>query len=1071
MNLDGPFSRKLVSMTSVFTPGIHMYAAERASTGGGRDRDDEFYYLSFRLRDEFIEQYKTRTPKFGFPIGGGNTLGEYNWITKYSRRKLDGSKERFWEGCRRVIEGMYSGQKDHAIRYRLPWNEQTAHESAQEAYARLFDGKWSPPGRGLWMMGTFFVNGAQNSAALQNCAFLSTLQIDSGDPTFPFHRMMEMSMLGVGVGFDTRGAGKVAIHQPTEQSQNIVVIDDSREGWYESLALLLESYFKPHKRVVRFDYSKIRPAGAPIMGFGGVAAGFEPLIQLHRRLRDLLNYREGECVTAKDIVEIMNMIGKCVVAANVRSSAQIALDDTGDTSFLELKNPMLYPERMGFVKDEHGGPKADDNGIWLNSEEGGWGYTSNNSIITEVGANLDHLVNGMMLNGEPGVYWLDMCQQYGRLVDPPNGKDHRVAGVNPCLTGDSLILTKNGLVTIEELSGYEFDIFNGDGKFVQSTAWYSGIKPVYKVTLVNGLELKATKDHKIEILTRMDSKHKYDIPLEIEVGDLEPGMVVRSFIGSGDWEGLEPVTYSRAVAYGLLFGDGYRQVNRGKSVYLKTNESEVILFLQEEFGDRFENVSGSTYAIRDCIDELGNFGIELSPLPDRRLPKQILRWSPNLLRAFIKGLFSANGGAMPNYARLDLKTSNKTFAKDVQRILLALGYSCYITTNKATEIEWDNGVYTSKESYDVNVSGVWQYCKFQEEIGFLREHKSVRIPNGAYINKVTKVKSIEYIGEEPVYDFNEPITNFGWVNGIKTHNCGEQPLEHNELCTLVETYPTNCADLQDYLRTLKFAYLYGKTVTLLPTHWKETNEVMIRNRRIGTSMTGLAEFVEKHGWAELKLWQDKGYHEIRRWDVIYSEWLGIRESIKVTTVKPSGSVSLLFGVTPGCHWPKERGKYLRTVRETVNSAMAEAMQKAGYQVEPNVQNPQFGLVITCPTVGPDIRGERDVSIWEKAALAAQCQRWWSDNSVSVTVTFDPETESKEIPAILRAFDGQLKALTFLPSVEGVYLQAPYQRVKEEQWEEMFSSVQPLDWDALYAGEAADPQGERYCSNDVCEVPQ
>src|SRR6266511_603538 len=66
-------------------------------------------------------------------------------------------------------------------------------------------------------MGTFFVNGAQNSAALQNCAFLSTLQIDSGDPTFPFHRMMEMSMLGVGVGFDTRGAGKVAIQIGTTE--------------------------------------------------------------------------------------------------------------------------------------------------------------------------------------------------------------------------------------------------------------------------------------------------------------------------------------------------------------------------------------------------------------------------------------------------------------------------------------------------------------------------------------------------------------------------------------------------------------------------------------------------------------------------------------------------------------------------------------------------------------------------------------------------------------------------------------------------------------------------------------
>ena len=80
--------------------------------------------------------------------------------------------------------------------------------------------------------------------------------------------------------------------------------------------------------------------------------------------------------------------------------------------------------------------------------------------------------------------------------------------------------------------------------------------------------------------------------------------------------------------------------------------------------------------------------------------------------------------------------------------------------------------------------------------------------------------------------------------------CGEQPLEHMELCTLVETFPSNCIDMQDYLRTLKFAYLYGKTVTLLMTRWPETNEVMIRNRRIGTSMTGIAQFAETNGWHE-----------------------------------------------------------------------------------------------------------------------------------------------------------------------------------------------------------------------------
>src|ERR1700748_867815 len=88
-----------------------------------RERDSEFSFLSFRLHDSFIEDFKEQQPAWGFPMGAGNTLGELSWYTKYSRVKADGTKERFYEGLRRVIEGMYSIQKDHALRNRLPWSE------------------------------------------------------------------------------------------------------------------------------------------------------------------------------------------------------------------------------------------------------------------------------------------------------------------------------------------------------------------------------------------------------------------------------------------------------------------------------------------------------------------------------------------------------------------------------------------------------------------------------------------------------------------------------------------------------------------------------------------------------------------------------------------------------------------------------------------------------------------------------------------------------------------------------------------------------------------------------------
>jgi hypothetical protein len=301
--------------------------------------------------------------------------------------------------------------------------------------------------------------------------------------------------------------------------------------------------------------------------------------------------------------------------------------------------------------------------------------------------------------------------------------------------------------------------------------------------------------------------------------------------------------------------------------------------------------------------------------------------------------------------------------------------------------------------------------------------------------------------------------------------CAEQFLEHNELCTLVESYPTNCKSKEDYLRTLKFAYLYGKTVTLLPTHWEETNEVMMRNRRIGASMSGLAQFVEDKGWGQLREWQDEGYAEIRRWDTLYSEWLGIRESIKVTTIKPSGTVSLLFGVTPGAHWPTARNQYFRRLRLTSSDPVGIAMAEAGFHVEPNVQNPVLGVVVTCPTKGPDIPSEREVPVALKLLLAAQCQEWWSDNAVSLTASFMAEAEGGQIGPLLQAFDGKFKSISFLGMSDDStpYAQMPYEQVSAEQFEMAWGQIGNLDWDRLYAGEALDAEGEKFCSTDRCEV--
>ena len=669
--------------------------------------------FSFKLSDEFVDGYRSKKAPFGYRDAAGNSVGEITFLRTYSRLKEDGHKETWVDVCERVINGMYSLQKEHAKSNRLPWNDSKAQASAKEAFERLFELKWSPPGRGLWVMGTPIVNTQRNSAALQNCAFVSTKEMTKADPSKPFTFLMEASMLGVGVGFDDKGADKeFQIYEP--QGEETYVVPDTREGWVESLSIILNAYLRPDQKAPVFDYSEVRPEGTPIKTFGGTAAGHQPLERLHNHITKLFSGRAGDKVTRKDIADIGNMIGVCVVSGNVRRSAELLIGRIDDQDFLNLKNAEVYPERNSY-----------------DPENPGWAWMSNNSVEAYVGANLDPIVEGIARNGEPGVIWLDVSRQYGRLVDPPNNKDYRVEGYNPC---------------------------------------------------------------------------------------------------------------------------------------------------------------------------------------------------------------------------------------------------------------------------------------------------------------------------------------------------AEQSLESYEMCTLVETYLNRHESLEDYKRTLKFAYLYAKTVTLLPTHWAETNAIMQRNRRIGTSMSGVANFADNRGLPLLREWMDKGYETIKYYDTTYSEWLGIRESIKTTTIKPSGTVSILAGESPGVHWTPGGKYFMRTIRFANSDPMLPLFKMANYKVEPASESPNTTSVVYFPIKSESKRAEKDVSIYEKMALAAYAQRYWSDNSVSVTVSFDPETESSAVGTVLHLYDGQLKTVSFLPSGNFTYPQMPYTQITEEEYEEQGTlRLFPIDFSGVYAGMAADAIGEAYCTTDACEV--
>ena len=646
----------------------------------------------FRLSEPFVEPYKTAEVPWG-------PLGYVTFKRTYARRlsEFDDSAtgtEEWWQTCRRVVEGMFNMQKQHVVTLGLEWNDAVSQKTAKEAYDRLFQLKWTPPGRGLWMMGTKFVE-ERTAAGLFNCAFRSTRDL-AHKGGYLFSWMMDALMVGIGVGFDTEGEGTVTIKEP-QHTNDIYVIDDSREGWVNSVHILLDGFFFGDK-VPKFDYSAIRAAGAPIRGFGGTSSGAVPLRELHDNLSELFASKVGQPISSVDIVDTENLIGRCVVAGNVRRSAALAMGKHTDRHYLEMKNDQekLYHHRWG----------------------------SNNSFNAIVGMDYTWHATQSQKNGEPGYIWLNNARTRGRFKDSERYDDINVAGFNPCV---------------------------------------------------------------------------------------------------------------------------------------------------------------------------------------------------------------------------------------------------------------------------------------------------------------------------------------------------EQQLEDAELCCLVETFPAKHDTYEDYLRTLKIAYLYGKTVTLSNTHWPETNAKMLKNRRIGLSQSGVVQAFNRHGRREMMNWCDKAYEYVRELDEKYSNWLCIPKSVRVTSIKPSGTVSLLNGSTPGIHHPEDE-YYIRRIRFSRDSELLVKLGEAGYKIEKDSYSPNT-MVVEFPVHEPYFnKGKRDVSMWEQLEIAAQYQHYWADNSVSITVTFH-DNEANQIKNALELYESRLKAVSFLKYAKTGYKQAPYEPITKTQYEVMSSQITPItSFETEQQG-----NGTKFCDGDSCTI--
>lgn len=826
----------------------------------------------FKLDEAFLQKYYGKKPNFGF-----NGLGEFVYYRTYSRLMADGRKETFLDTAQRVVEGCYEIQRRHCKKLHVPWDYDKALESAHEMFERIWDFKFLPPGRGLWMMGTPFVY-ERGGAALNNCAFVSTQDIDA-EPAEPFRFMMDMAMLGVGVGFDTKGADKLWIKDPGISSYEYV-IPDSREGWVDSLGELIDSYtVNAGNGTVYFNYDEIRPAGSDIKGFGGKASGPGILRTLHEAIRAHLDRKVGRYLTSVDITDLMNYVGKCVVAGNVRR-----------------------------------------------------------------------------------------CLPKGTLVHLKK----KPTPIEDVKVGDLVATCNHGWQPVTDVV-------------------YQGVQELITIYLASGNQFKCTAKHRIAVWAGDSEPFVWKRADELTAND---AMVnandspERDQVINVKFEGDSSETYDLSVpASNCFVANGYLVHNTAQIVFGEHHDSEY-------------------YSMKNAVRDL--------------TPEQTQKAYTAANKAY------AEGRDVTPYD-FDL-IERDTFERFVE-VHNAMNTHRWASNNSVFAEVGDN------------------YDDIGDSIAVNGE------PGLAWLSNMRDYgRMID--GHQPGID--------GRVAG--GNPCLEQSLESYELCTLVETFPANHANSDDYMRTLKFAYLYGKTVTLLQTHNPRTNSVMLRNRRIGLSQSGIIQAFAKFGRrAVLNDFCNAGFNEIKRWDNIYSEWLCVPKSIKVSSVKPSGSVSLVAGATPGIHHPEARS-YWRRVRLSKDSVLVKILQDAGYHVEPLANSPNDTVVVKFAVSDERVRPVEEVSIWEQVSNAVDYQTYWADNQVSCTVKFKPE-ERKEIARTLEIFEDRLKGISFLPHTGHGYQQAPYEPCTAQEVIDYNSKLKDLDFtDYIY-----EAVGSYFCDGEACSV--
>ena len=361
---------------------------------------------------------------------------------------------------------------------------------------------------------------------------------------------------------------------------------------------------------------------------------------------------------------------------------------------------------------------------------------------------------------------------------------------------------------------------------------------------------------------------------------------------------------------------------------------------------------------------------------------------------------------------------------------------------------------------------------FMDEWKALYESKS---GERGIFNRVSAVKISEKSGRRNTEDYD-----FG------TNPCSEIILRNREFCNLSEVVIRPTDTKESLLKKVRLATILGTFQSTL-VNFKYISSVWKKNceeeRLLGVSLTGIMDSPLTNGtrgktngsMVELDILPQL-LNELRemalKTNAEFAKKIGINQSVALTCVKPSGTVSQLVNAASGIH-ALHNSYYIRTVRGDKKDPLTKMMKDAGFPVEDDVMNPSHTAVFSFPMkVNKSSIFRNDMSAIEQLELWLIYQNHWCEHKPSVTISVREE-EWLDVGAwVYKHFD-IMSGVSFLPFSEHIYKQAPYQDIKKEEYDKLLSLMpKDINWSMLSEYEKTDMTSgsqELACSATLCEV--